>query len=67
MLFFWTLYSKYVRWFPQNHVFNIYNTKMLLEHQTSLLVWFLKDHVTLRTQVPAAKNSALLHQIKNRF
>ncbi len=67
MLFFWTLYSKYVRWFPQNHVFNIYNnTKMLLEHQTSL-VWFLKDHVTLRTQILAAKNSALLHQIKNTF
>ncbi len=39
-------------------VFNIDN--FFLEHQISILEWFLKDHVTLKTEVMAAESSALL-------
>ncbi len=33
--------------------------EMYLEHQNSILEWFLKDHVTQKTGVMAAENSAL--------
>ncbi len=32
---------------------------MYLEQQISILEWFLKNHVTLKTKVMAAENSAL--------
>ncbi len=33
---------------------------MFLEHQISILEWFLKDHVTLKTGVMAAENSVVV-------
>jgi len=36
--------------------FNIYKKECFLEHQISILELFLKDHVTLKTGVKAAKN-----------
>ncbi len=35
---------------------------MLIDHQISMLVVFLKDHVTLKTEVMDAENSALSWQ-----
>ncbi len=35
------------------------NKEMFLEHQINILEWFLKDHVTLKTGIMAAENSAL--------
>ncbi len=35
---------------------------MLIEHQIIILDWFLKDYVTLKTEVMAAENSALPSQ-----
>ncbi len=35
---------------------------MFLEHKISILEWFLKDHVTLKSQVMTAENSALPSQ-----
>ncbi len=35
---------------------------MFLAHQISILYWFLKDRVTLKTGVMAAENSALPSQ-----
>ncbi len=35
---------------------------MFPEHQISILEWFMKDQVTLKTEVIAAENSALLPQ-----
>ncbi len=32
---------------------------MFLEHQISILQWFLKYHVTLKTEVMAAENFAI--------
>ncbi len=64
-LFFWTLFNvKFletkVSWFfiqilSSTTVFNI----DLFEQQIKILEWFLKDHVTLKTRVMAAENSAL--------
>ncbi len=49
-------------------VFNIGNNKKLfLEHQISILEGFLKEHVTLKTGVMAAENSALHHRNKLHF
>ncbi len=55
MLFFWTFYSSKnpeKKKFSQKSstVFNIDNNKeTFLELQISILEWFLKDHVTLKT------------------
>ncbi len=38
---------------------------MFIEDQISILEWFLKDHVTLKTGVMTAKNVALPSQEKN--
>ncbi len=38
---------------------------MFFDHQISILEWSLKDHVTLKTEVMAAKNSAF--QLLNSF
>ncbi len=35
---------------------------MFIEHQISILEWFLKDHVTLKREVMVAENSALPSQ-----
>ncbi len=40
-------------------VFNIDDGKKLFLRTKSPLEWFLKDHVTLKTKVMAAENSAL--------
>ncbi len=39
--------------------------KMFLEQQNSILEWFLKDHVTLKTGVMAAEKQALSSRKKN--
>ncbi len=36
----------------------------MLEHQISVLEWFLKDHVKIKTGVMTPKNSALPSQNK---
>ncbi len=36
---------------------------MFLEHQISILEWFLKDHVTLKTGEMADENSAVIIEI----
>ncbi len=38
---------------------------MLLEQLISILEWFLKDHVTLKTGVIAAENAALNNNNNN--
>ncbi len=38
---------------------------MFIEDQISILEWFLKDHVTLKTGVMTAKNVALPSQENN--
>ncbi len=44
-------------------VFNSNNDKqMFLEQQISILEWFLKDHVTLKTREMATENSVLPSQ-----
>ncbi len=44
-------------------VFNSNNDKqMFLEQQISILEWFLKDHVTLKTGEMATENSVLPSQ-----
>ncbi len=40
---------------------------MILEQQISILEWFLKDHVTLKTGVIAAENVALITGINYIF
>ncbi len=35
------------------------NENFFLDHQISILEWFLKDHVALKTGVMPAENSAL--------
>ncbi len=47
MLFFWTFYSSKN---PEN---NFTIDEMFLEYQISILEWFLKDHMTLKTGVMA--------------
>ncbi len=43
---------------------SMYKKSMFLEHQISILEWFLKDHVTVRTGVMDDENSALSSQEK---
>ncbi len=38
---------------------------MFLEHQISILQWFLKDHVTLKIEVMAAENSVFHLVLQN--
>ncbi len=46
--------------FPQNIKYAaVFNKIFFLEQQISILEWFLKDHVTLKTGVVAADNSVL--------
>ncbi len=43
------------------------NVSQLPQHQVSILEWFLKYHVTLKTEVMVAENSALHHMYKLHF
>ncbi len=38
-------------------------TDFNMDHQISILKWFMKDHVTLKTGVMAAENSDLPSQV----
>ncbi len=44
MVFYWTFYSS---WILKKNIIN----KKCLEHQISILQWFVKDHVTLKIQL----------------
>ncbi len=49
--------------FPQDATFStLIMIRNIFEHQISILERFLKDHVTLKTGVMAAENSALQSQ-----
>ncbi len=69
MLFCWTFYSsknpeKICHCFHKNIMqHNCYHA----EHQISILEWFLKDHVTLKTKVMATENSSFHHRNKLHF
>ncbi len=68
----WTFYSlknpeKNVSQFPQKILSSttfstLIVTKMFLEHEIDILEWFVKDHVTLQTEVMAAENPDLPSQ-----
>ncbi len=45
------------------NVFDMYNNKILLDHQISTLKWFLKDHGTLKTQLIQWKFSTAITEI----
>ncbi len=44
--------------------FNLQNNNQISKSAQIILVWFLKDHVTLKTGVKAAENSAFTSQEK---
>ncbi len=68
MLFFWALYTSnnpgkmYIMYVSINTVFNLDHFKKFIEHQISILKVFLKNHVTLKTEVMTEENSALPSQ-----
>ncbi len=50
-------------WFPLKYeAAQLYNNKKCFLSTRSAYTWFLKDHVTLKTGVKAAENSALSSQ-----
>ncbi len=67
MLFFWTFCSSknaknHLSWLKKYGLGKEKKKKKrkkIIEHQISMLKWFLQDHVTQETGVMAAENSAL--------
>ncbi len=68
MLFVNFLFNVYtVFQFPQKHNCSttVFYKEMFLMHQISILEWFLKDHVTLKTGGMSVENSDLPSQEEN--